>query len=380
MENPPLSPSVSAGSQPLVAAEPGRHLDAYRTRDLAWTQTVTVRDFFHEKPEVALYLSGGGAPPRAFRRQAQLNAALGVALCLIVVFGPWRFKELFRRVEPSRTVTFTAKPPPLGRSQAPTIARELVSRIDDALAKDNLLGALEAAEQLAAQPEHLAAMRAKPEAWVWLVKVLVNVPVLAAEHADGTERLKLYQRASASFERCARGDPAPVFPLLYYGAVAKFHLLGGLHRDTQAAASASDLAQAERVLQLVGELRNRFGANVAQDPQIGKRLLLLEGWILACRLSENAASKFRSRFDPEARANQERWLRLVALLEQAERELGLATETDLLRLKLWFWETAGSFCRNPFRDEEVTISSWTRRETHIDAMVLTLRKQLNLAP
>ncbi|MBI3881537.1 MAG: hypothetical protein HY301_15920 [Verrucomicrobia bacterium] len=377
MDNPsPPSPIPSGSPPPAVAAGDG-HVAAYEKRGDAWNESVLVRDFFHQQPDLAAYLPAATAPASRPWAQIVFNLVVLLVLVLVVVLGQWRFKELFRSAEPVRTIAFTTKPQPLARGDTPASVQAAVGQINDALAKDNWLGALEIAQKLAMPGEPREALRAKPAAWRWLVELLVSTPVLVGDRAEGGEQQRYYQRGHDNFVRYARSTGTN-FTLLYHKIVADFHVLGGVHRDTTLATADDERARTEELLHDVSELRNRFSPELARQTDTVKRLALIEGWALAWRLGERGASKVLSRFDKDVPANQARWRRLAELINTAERDLALASDRDLLRLKLWFWEAAESFCFNPLNfDEEVVIGSWTSHELAIKATVRQIRQQLN---
>jgi hypothetical protein len=333
---PSSSSPVPAGSGSVTVAADA-HVALYRDAHPVWAEKVSVHAFFREKPDLAAYGPAEAVSAPATRRQWPISVALVLLAIGLVAAGNWRLKQLFDSRTPERSVTLTDELRTLPARKAPTVCRAHVNEINAAIERRDWLGTIEAGERLAGDAALMRAMESEPDAARWLAETLIVAPVLAAENATGAPQRQLYLRARMNHQRFGAAV-AGEFRVRYARIVAEFFLLGGT--------------------------------------PLARRLLLIEGWSLAWRLSEPA---LLGRFDAASRDNQDRWRRLEQLIVDGRTKLGLANDRDLLSLELFFWRAADSFTHLPF-DEEVRIGNWTAKESEIEQRIALLQQQLRPAP
>jgi len=358
------------GGEPRKRADADRVLALYRERDPRWTENISVRQFFNETPSLAT----GAPPPAATATWIRWlpNAIIALACAALLVFGDWRFEQLFARNDVSREVPLTGALATLSSRSTPAVCREHVSRINDSLKRADWLGALEQAEELAATDGLREAMNANATARDWLRALLVVAPVKAAAKASGASQLALYDRALRNHSRHGPWEDAG-FEARLAVLLARFHQQGGPFPTPKI--GAAERVSAERLASEVGEFRNRFGADIAGDETAAKQLLVIEGYSIARRLTEGGV---KQRFDAGTRENQSRWRRLDELLREAKTQRGLANDRDVLALELFFWETAETFTWPNGFDDRVSIGGWSALESEIDGHVLRLRQRLGV--
>jgi hypothetical protein len=364
---------VPAGSGE-VSVTTESHLALYRGAESMWAEKVSVHAFFREKPDLAAYGPADSVSAPATRRQWPVSVALVLLALGLTIFGDWRMKRLFRTATPERSVTLTDELRPLAGRKVPVVCRSHIAEINAAIERRDWLGTLEAGERLASDAALMRALEGEPDAARWLAETLIVAPVLAAENATGATQRQLYQRARASHQRFGAAV-AGEFRVRYARIVADFFLLGGT--NLAASPDAATRKAAEDVLQQLSELRNRNGALLDAEPRLTKRLLLIEGWSLAWRLSEPA---LLGRFDAASRDNQDRWRRLDQMITEGKTRHGLANDRDLLALELFFWNAADSFTHIPIVDEEVRIGGWSAKESEIEQRLARLQQQLRPSP
>jgi hypothetical protein len=371
---PSSSPPVPAGSGSMTAATDA-HVALYRDAHPDWAEKVSVHAFFREKPDLAAYGPAEAVSAPATRRQWPISVALILLAIGLVAAGNWRLKQLFASSAPERSVTLTDELRTLPTRKAPTVCRAHVNEINAAIERRDWLGTIEAGERFAGDAALMRAMEGEPDAARWLAETLIVAPVLAAENATGAPQRQLYLRARTNHQRFGAAV-AGEFRVRYARIVAEFFLLGGTNLPENPDAAARRTA--EELIQQIAELRNRNGALLAGEEKLARRLLLIEGWCLAWRLSESPWLGL-GRFDAASRDQQDRWRRLEQLITEARTKLGLANDRDLLSLELFFWRAADSFTHLPF-DEEVRIGNWSAKESEIEQRIARLQQQLRPAP
>ena len=307
----------------------------YRERGEGWDAATSAEEFFQGRLEGRYLPEPRPAQLQAALYHAAAGAAILLAVALLILLGSWKIKDLFRRYKPA-PVGLTTALSLLPEKDAPAACRPTVRLINGAVKDGKVSEAVQKAEETARDRALLDSFRQSPQAYQWLVEVLVAGHMLLASQ-DRVKTQDHYLKAIQFYEKFGKQMTDPGWNSLFCYCWALFEKSGGATLDPIRAKDSRD------VLDAVSLVYKNHPTLPEASPKLQFQLWKIEGYTLARVLTSQGHWWRRRRFDPGNTANRGNWLRLDDLLIEWGHRSTPEKDRDLVCLRLWFWQTVQTF-------------------------------------
>jgi hypothetical protein len=352
---------------PLAPRAGERAPALYASRQPAWAERVTAREFLAASPALARVVRAAEEPPartpRDWLARLALPGAVAALIAALLIGGDWKIEHFWREPAAGEDPARTLPVAPLARAAMPAGARAPIQEINDLLAAKPVewKTVLLRAEALRGSD----AGKGNPALHPWLAEVLVGAHLELAEREP--HRLAHYEAVVRLDRELGPPEVQRPYAVAFGAAVALFECAGG-SRDLYI--GQGNARPAAELFDALARVRTGYPAELARSREQQRQLARIECYTLLRQLPPRRVWwPSHAPFDESDPANRETWTRLARGMAAWKSLEGERPSADLDQLQRVFWQAIDDFCSWPtrWRDDFVTIGNQTYRRAEARA-------------